>query len=152
MRLCVTSQDRADEGLEGEHTILHPASRAAIALVGLWPTYSVTSHSRIQCQPNRFSTALPVWCTDAQGSVESGLQGGVSNCINMLRGLLLFFILSRTSGILLLPATFLIGAGVLGAILMATRLASLGRKFMIASFALLAFCGLRRSEAGCFIH
>jgi hypothetical protein len=59
----------------------------------------------------------------------------------MLRGLLLFFILSKTIGVLLLPTTFLIGAGVLGAILMATRFASLGRKLMIASFALLAFCG-----------
>jgi uncharacterized SAM-binding protein YcdF (DUF218 family) len=53
----------------------------------------------------------------------------------------LFFVLSKTLGIMLLPTNFLIGAGLLGAILLATRFASLGRKLLIASLALLAICG-----------
>src|SRR5258708_20628313 len=42
---------------------------------------------------------------------------------------------------MLLPINFLIGIGVLGAILLATRFASLGRKLMVASVVLLAICG-----------
>jgi uncharacterized SAM-binding protein YcdF (DUF218 family) len=57
------------------------------------------------------------------------------------RGILLFFVLSKTLGIMLLPTNFLIGVGLLGAILLATRFASLGRKLLIASVALLAICG-----------
>jgi uncharacterized SAM-binding protein YcdF (DUF218 family) len=53
----------------------------------------------------------------------------------------LFFALSKTLGIMLLPTNFLIGVGVLGVILLATRFASLGRKLLIASVALLAICG-----------
>jgi uncharacterized SAM-binding protein YcdF (DUF218 family) len=48
--------------------------------------------------------------------------------------------LSKTLGVMLLPANFLIGAGVVGAILMATRFASIGRKLAVASLALLAIC------------
>jgi len=40
-----------------------------------------------------------------------------------------------------LATNFLIGIGVFGAILLATRFASLGRKLLIASIALLAICG-----------
>ena len=53
----------------------------------------------------------------------------------------MFFFLSKTLGIMLLPTNFLIGVGLLGAILLATRFASLGRKLLIASVALLAICG-----------
>jgi len=53
----------------------------------------------------------------------------------------LFFVLSKTLGVALLPTNFLIGIGVFGAILLATRFASLGRKLLIASIALLAICG-----------
>jgi uncharacterized SAM-binding protein YcdF (DUF218 family) len=53
----------------------------------------------------------------------------------------LFFFLSKTLGIMLLPTNFLIGVGLLGAILLATRSASLGRKLLIASFVGLAICG-----------
>jgi uncharacterized SAM-binding protein YcdF (DUF218 family) len=53
----------------------------------------------------------------------------------------LFFALSKTLGIMLLPTNFLIGVGVAGAILLATRFASLGRKLLIASVAVLAICG-----------
>src|SRR3979490_2980985 len=42
---------------------------------------------------------------------------------------------------MLLPTNFLIGVGVLGAILLATRLARLGRKLLVVSIVLLAFCG-----------
>jgi len=52
-----------------------------------------------------------------------------------------FFFLSKTLGIMLLPANFLIVAGVLGSILLFTRLAHLGRKLIIASVVLLAICG-----------
>jgi len=53
----------------------------------------------------------------------------------------LFFFFSKTLGIMLLPTNFLIGVGLAGAILLATRLASLGRKLVIASVVLLAICG-----------
>jgi uncharacterized SAM-binding protein YcdF (DUF218 family) len=53
----------------------------------------------------------------------------------------LFFLLSKTVGIMLLPTNFLIGIGVLGALLLATRMAAAGRKLLIASAALLAVCG-----------
>src|SRR6476619_4823941 len=54
----------------------------------------------------------------------------------------LFFILSKTLGALLLPTNLLIGIGVVGAVLMVTRFATLGRKLVIASVLLLVVCGL----------
>ena len=53
----------------------------------------------------------------------------------------MFFFLSKTLGIMLLPVNFLIGAGVLGAILLATRSALLGRRLLVACIVLLAICG-----------
>lgn len=53
----------------------------------------------------------------------------------------MFFFLSKTLGIMLLPTNFLIGIGLFGAILLATRWASLGRKLLVASVVLLAICG-----------
>jgi uncharacterized SAM-binding protein YcdF (DUF218 family) len=53
----------------------------------------------------------------------------------------LFFVLSKTLGIMLLPTNFLIGVGVVGIILLATRWTSPGRKLVITSVALLAICG-----------
>lgn len=53
----------------------------------------------------------------------------------------MFFVLSKTIGIALLPANFLIGIGLLGAILLATPLASVGRKLMVAAVVLVAVCG-----------
>jgi uncharacterized SAM-binding protein YcdF (DUF218 family) len=52
-----------------------------------------------------------------------------------------FFLLSKTLGIMLLPANFLIGAGVLGMLLLATRWALLGRRLLVAAVVLLAVCG-----------
>jgi uncharacterized SAM-binding protein YcdF (DUF218 family) len=52
-----------------------------------------------------------------------------------------FFFFSKTLGIMSLPANFLIGMGVLGAILLATRWARLGRRLLVASVVLLAICG-----------
>jgi uncharacterized SAM-binding protein YcdF (DUF218 family) len=52
-----------------------------------------------------------------------------------------FFLLSKTLGFMLLPANFLIGAGVLGAVLLATRWAFLGRRLLIAAVVVLAICG-----------
>jgi uncharacterized SAM-binding protein YcdF (DUF218 family) len=54
----------------------------------------------------------------------------------------LFFVLSKTIGYLLLPTNLLIGIGLVGAILMFTRFASLGRKLVIAAVLLLVICGL----------
>jgi len=54
----------------------------------------------------------------------------------------LFFVLSKTLGFLLLPTNLLIGVGFVGAILMATRFASFGRKLVIAAVLLLVVCGL----------
>jgi uncharacterized SAM-binding protein YcdF (DUF218 family) len=61
--------------------------------------------------------------------------------LSNIPGITVFFVLSKTIGIMLLPTNFLIGVGVVGAILLATRFASLGRKLMIASVVLLAICG-----------
>jgi uncharacterized SAM-binding protein YcdF (DUF218 family) len=52
-----------------------------------------------------------------------------------------FFFLSKTLGVLLLPSNFLIGVGIVGLVLLFTRLAPLGRKFVAASVLLLAICG-----------
>ena len=53
----------------------------------------------------------------------------------------MFFFLSKTIGVMLLPVNFLIGIGIIGALLMATRFVVLGRRLMISSIALLAICG-----------
>jgi uncharacterized SAM-binding protein YcdF (DUF218 family) len=60
--------------------------------------------------------------------------------LKMLRDTL-FFALSKTLGILLLATNFLIGVGLVGAILLATRFASLGRRCLVASVVLLAIGG-----------
>ncbi|WP_213286526.1 YdcF family protein [Bradyrhizobium sp. sGM-13] len=54
----------------------------------------------------------------------------------------MFFVLSKTLGFLLLPTNLLIGIGFVGAILLFTRFASLGRKLVIAAVLLLVICGL----------
>jgi uncharacterized SAM-binding protein YcdF (DUF218 family) len=53
----------------------------------------------------------------------------------------LFFVLSKTLGYMMLPTNFLIGIGLVGIILLATRLASLGRKLAVAALVLLVICG-----------
>ena len=53
----------------------------------------------------------------------------------------MIFVLSKTLGVMLLPSNFLIGLGVVGMLLLATRLAPLGRKLLLAAIALLAICG-----------
>jgi uncharacterized SAM-binding protein YcdF (DUF218 family) len=53
----------------------------------------------------------------------------------------LFFALSKTIGILLLPVNLLILLGVLGVVLLATRWARSGRFLLAASMLLLALCG-----------
>ena len=53
----------------------------------------------------------------------------------------MFFFLSKTIGKMLLPTNFLIGVGVIGVLLLATRWASFGRRLMIFSILLLAICG-----------
>ncbi len=50
----------------------------------------------------------------------------------------MFFVLSKTLGLLALPTNFLIGLGLLGAVLLVTRLASAGRKILVASILLMA--------------
>jgi uncharacterized SAM-binding protein YcdF (DUF218 family) len=52
-----------------------------------------------------------------------------------------FFVLSKTLGTMLLPVNFLIGVGVLGAILLPTRRAGLGRRLLAVSALFLALCG-----------
>lgn len=54
-----------------------------------------------------------------------------------LEGGRVFFVLSKTLGVMLLPVNFLIGLGVVGVILLATRFAGLGRKIMVAAAVLL---------------
>ena len=53
----------------------------------------------------------------------------------------MFFLLSKTLGIMLLPANFLIGAGLVGSILLATQWAALGRRLLIISAIFLAIAG-----------
>ena len=52
----------------------------------------------------------------------------------------LFFVLSKTVGFMVIPTNFLIGMAVIGAILLATRWARLGRRLMVAATLLLAVC------------
>jgi uncharacterized SAM-binding protein YcdF (DUF218 family) len=52
----------------------------------------------------------------------------------------LFFALSKTVGFMLLPSNFLIGLGLLGAILLLTRFARAGRRLMVSALVLLAIC------------
>jgi uncharacterized SAM-binding protein YcdF (DUF218 family) len=52
----------------------------------------------------------------------------------------LFFVLSKTLGIMLLPTNFLIGVGLVGAILLMTRFVRLGRALAVVSIVLLAIC------------
>ena len=48
--------------------------------------------------------------------------------------------LSKTLGVMPLPTNFLIVLGLLGALLLATRFAALGRKILVVSIVLLAIC------------
>jgi uncharacterized SAM-binding protein YcdF (DUF218 family) len=52
-----------------------------------------------------------------------------------------FFLLSKTIGTMLMPVNFLIGMGVLGAMLLCSRRARLGRRLLVISALLLALCG-----------
>lgn len=52
----------------------------------------------------------------------------------------MFFALSKTLGVMLLPSNFLIGLGVTGLVLLFTRFAAHGRRLLIASLVLLAIC------------
>jgi uncharacterized SAM-binding protein YcdF (DUF218 family) len=52
----------------------------------------------------------------------------------------LFFVISKTLGIMLMPTNFMIGLGLIGAILLATRFRRLGRRLMVVSLVLLAIC------------
>jgi uncharacterized SAM-binding protein YcdF (DUF218 family) len=52
----------------------------------------------------------------------------------------LFFALSKTLGVMALPTNFLVGLGVVGALLCATRWAQFGRKLLVVTFVLLAVC------------
>ncbi|WGR91900.1 YdcF family protein [Bradyrhizobium sp. ISRA443] len=52
----------------------------------------------------------------------------------------MFFVLSKTLGIMLLPINLLLGIGLIGVILLPTRFAALGRRLMAASLVLLTIC------------
>ena len=53
----------------------------------------------------------------------------------------MFFFLSKTLGVLLLPSNLLIGVGIVGLLLLLTRFFTLGRKLVAASVLLIAICG-----------
>ena len=53
----------------------------------------------------------------------------------------MFFVLSKTLGVMALPTNVWIGVGVLGVALLPTRLAWLGRKLLVVSILLLVVCG-----------
>jgi uncharacterized SAM-binding protein YcdF (DUF218 family) len=52
----------------------------------------------------------------------------------------LLFVISKTLGVMALPTNFMIGLGVIGLILLATRFWRLGRALMVVSLMLLAIC------------
>ena len=52
----------------------------------------------------------------------------------------MFFALSKTLGVMLLPSNFLVGLGLIGLLLLLTRFASHGRRLLTASLVLLAIC------------
>jgi uncharacterized SAM-binding protein YcdF (DUF218 family) len=52
-----------------------------------------------------------------------------------------FFLLSKTLGVMLLPTNVLLGVGLLGLLLLATRFVSLGRKLVVVFVVLMAICG-----------
>jgi uncharacterized SAM-binding protein YcdF (DUF218 family) len=52
-----------------------------------------------------------------------------------------FFFLSKTVGVTLLPSNLLVGAGIVGLILLPSRFAPLGRRLVAVSILLLAICG-----------
>lgn len=52
----------------------------------------------------------------------------------------MFFLLSKTLGVMLMPTNFLVGIGLVGAVLLATRFAAVGRKLLVAAVVLLAIC------------
>jgi uncharacterized SAM-binding protein YcdF (DUF218 family) len=53
----------------------------------------------------------------------------------------LFFALSKTLGVMMLPTNFLLGLLILGALLSATRLVRLGHRLVTAAIVLLVICG-----------
>ena len=53
----------------------------------------------------------------------------------------MFFLLTKTLGIMLLPINLLIGLGLLGAVLLATRFSALGRRLLITTVVLFALIG-----------
>ena len=53
----------------------------------------------------------------------------------------MFFFLSKTVGLLLLPSNLLIGMGLVGLLLLPTRFVSLGRKLVVVSMVLIIICG-----------
>ena len=55
-------------------------------------------------------------------------------------GVFLFFALSKTVGYLLIPSNFLIGLGLIGAMLLPTRFGRAGRRLIVVALALLAVC------------
>jgi uncharacterized SAM-binding protein YcdF (DUF218 family) len=54
---------------------------------------------------------------------------------------LVFFVLSKTLGVLILPTNVLLLLGLAGALLLLTRFCALGRKCLVLSIVLLAICG-----------
>ena len=53
----------------------------------------------------------------------------------------MFFVLSKTFGVMALPQNFLIGLSVLGSLLLLTRFLRLGRALLVLSALMLAVCG-----------
>lgn len=53
----------------------------------------------------------------------------------------MFFVLSKTAGVMAMPTNFLIGLGLIGMLLLVNRFAPLGRKLLVISIVLLAICG-----------
>lgn len=52
----------------------------------------------------------------------------------------MFFAISKTVGYMLMPSNFLIGLGLLGAVLLLTRFARAGRRLMVIAIVMLAVC------------
>ena len=53
----------------------------------------------------------------------------------------MFFFLSKTLGVMLMPSNLMIGVGIVGLMFLFSSLAALGRKLVVASVLLMAICG-----------
>src|SRR5229473_399495 len=73
--------------------------------------------------------------------LQISARAAYDDVTDIARGVRLFFVISKTLGIVLLPTNFMIELGLIGVILLATRWRRFGRGLIIVALVLLAICG-----------